>query len=82
MTLDIFSGLFIKFLNFTNCWNLCRLGNVPYTDGTSIICNPLIQVNSVLENTQVQFTVSAENEAGMSPPSEASDVITIRNPIG
>lgn len=41
-----------------------------------------MQASALKENTQVQFIVSAENEAGIGAPSEPSDVITVRDPIG
>lgn len=33
------------------------------------------------ENTEVQFRVSAENEAGLGEPSESSGKIVVRDPI-
>lgn len=39
------------------------------------------QVTDVDEGSEVQFQVRAENEAGVGPPSEPTDVLRIEDPI-
>lgn len=40
------------------------------------------RVTDVIEGTEVQFQVSAENEAGIGHPSEPTDIILIEDPTG
>lgn len=40
------------------------------------------RVTDVIEGTEVQFQVSAENEAGIGHPSEPTEILTIEDPTG
>lgn len=40
------------------------------------------RVTDVIEGTEVQFQVSAENEAGVGHPSEPTDIVVIEDPTG
>lgn len=40
------------------------------------------RVTDVIEGTEVQFQVSAENEAGIGHPSEPTDIVVIEDPTG
>lgn len=40
------------------------------------------RVTDVIEGTEVQFQVSAENEAGVGHPSEPTEILTIEDPTG
>lgn len=40
------------------------------------------RVTDVIEGTEVQFQVSAENEAGTGHPSEPTEILTIEDPTG
>ena len=40
------------------------------------------RVTDVIEGTEVQFLVRAENEAGVGHPSEPTEIITIEDPTG
>lgn len=40
------------------------------------------RVTDVIEGTEVQFQVRAENEAGVGHPSEPTEILTIEDPTG
>lgn len=40
------------------------------------------RVTDVIEGTEVQFQVSAENEGGVGHPSEPTDIVVIEDPTG
>lgn len=40
------------------------------------------RVTDVIEGTEVQFQVAAENEAGVGHPSEPTEILTIEDPTG
>lgn len=40
------------------------------------------RVTDVIEGTEVQFQVLAENEAGVGHPSEPTDIVVIEDPTG
>lgn len=40
------------------------------------------RVTDVIEGTEVQFQVSAENEAGVGHASEPTDIVVIEDPTG
>lgn len=40
------------------------------------------RVTDVIEGTEVQFQVCAENEAGVGHPSEPTEILTIEDPTG
>lgn len=40
------------------------------------------RVTDVIEGTEVQFQVCAENEAGLGHPSEPTEILTIEDPTG
>lgn len=42
----------------------------------------MYRVTDVIEGTEVQFQVLAENEAGVGHPSEPTDIVVIEDPTG
>lgn len=42
----------------------------------------MYRVTDIIEGTEVQFQVLAENEAGVGHPSEPTDIVVIEDPTG